>query len=479
MEKIIKKPSTMYDRFERKPGSDKENTHYCPGCGHGIIHKIIAETLEELGIADRTVLISPVGCSVFAYYYFDCGNIQVAHGRAPAVATGVTRSNPDNFLISYQGDGDLAAIGTAEIIHAANRGEKMTVFFVNNSIYGMTGGQMAPTTLIGQKTTTTPFGRNALNEGNPMKMAEMISILDSPVYVARTSVHDIKHIMQTRKAVKKALQAQKDGKGFALVEILSPCPSGWKINPQQNAEWVEKHVLSVFALGEFKDEISQREGVSRARKAASPEEVLAVLGLDSEESVFAPQNDSFSRMGVVFAGFGGQGIMMLGQMLSLLGMRHGLAVTWLPSYGPEMRGGTANCSVVLSTDPIGSPVVDAPELLVAMNGPSLEKFLPRVAPGGLLLYNSSIIEQKPERQDISVLGVPAADMARAAGTERAANVVMLGVLAGWYGSFGDAALTSVLEEFFPKKDFLLLNKKALEAGMVFGAQARADQKGMP
>jgi len=475
MEKIIKKPSTMYAQFERKPGADKENTHYCPGCGHGIIHKIIAEAMEELGIADRTVLISPVGCSVFAYYYFDCGNIQVAHGRAPAVATGVTRSNADNLLISYQGDGDLAAIGTAEIIHAANRGEKMTVFFVNNSIYGMTGGQMAPTTLIGQKTATTPFGRNALNEGNPMKIAEMISILDSPVYVARTSVHDIRHIMQTRKAVKKALQAQRDGKGFALVEILAPCPSGWKISPQQNAEWVEKNVLPVFALGEFKDEIAQRDGVSRARTTATQAELLAVLGLDSEEHVFSPRNEVFSRMGILSAGFGGQGIMMLGQMLSLLGMRHGLSVTWLPSYGPEMRGGTANCSVVLSRDPIGSPVVESPELLIAMNGPSLEKFLPRVAPGGLLLYNASIIEQAPVREGITIIGVPAAEMAREAGSERAANVVMLGVVAGWYDSFGPEAMQSVLADFFPKKDLLALNTRALEAGMAWGKKMRTGQ----
>lgn len=465
----------MYARFERKPGADKENTHYCPGCGHGIIHKIIAEVMEELEIADRTVLISPVGCSVFAYYYFDCGNVQVAHGRAPAVATGVSRANADNLLISYQGDGDLAAIGTAEIVHAANRGEKMTVFFVNNSIYGMTGGQMAPTTLLGQKTTTTPFGRNALNEGNPLKMAEMISILDAPVYVARTSVHDIRHIMQTRKAVKKALQAQRDGKGFSLVEILSPCPSGWKITPQQNAEWVEKHVLPVFSLGEFKDEIAQREGISRARTPVSQEEMLSILGLATEEQVFSPRNEAFSRMGILSAGFGGQGIMMLGQMLSLLGMRHGLSVTWLPSYGPEMRGGTANCSVVVSRDPIGSPVVQDPELLIAMNGPSLEKFLPQVAAGGLLLYNSSIIEQAPVKKGVTIIGVPAAEMAREAGSERAANVVMLGVIAGWYDSFGPEALQSVLSDFFPKKELLALNSKALEAGLAWGRKMKNGQ----
>jgi 2-oxoisovalerate ferredoxin oxidoreductase beta subunit len=467
MEKVIKKPASMYARFERKPGGDKTNTHYCPGCGHGIIHKIIAEAMDDLGIAERTVFISPVGCSVFAYYYFDCGNVQVAHGRAPAVASGVTRANPDNLLISYQGDGDLAAIGTAEIIHAANRGEKMTVFFVNNSIYGMTGGQMAPTTLIGQKTATTPFGRSALNEGNPIRVAEMIALLDAPVYTARTSVHDIKHIMQTRRAVKKALQAQKDGKGFALVEILAPCPSGWKINPQQNAEWVEQNVLPVFKLGEFKDEIESRGSVARARKAASASEILSVLELEKSEARDALANNKLSAARILCAGFGGQGVMLLGQMLALLGMRHGLEVTWLPSYGPEMRGGTANCSVVFSEEAIGSPVVEYPELLVAMNGPSVEKFLPSLVSGGTLLYNSSIIDTVPSRGDVTAVPVPASDLALSAGSERAANVVMLGVIAARYASFNSEAFGALLAEFFQREDVRAMNEKALRLGMEY------------
>ena len=470
-EKVIKKPASIYDSFDRKAG-DKTNTHYCPGCGHGIIHKLIGEALDELGIAERTVLISPVGCSVFAYYYFDVGNVQVAHGRAPAVASGVTRANPDNFLMTYQGDGDLAAIGTAEIIHAANRGEKMTAFFVNNSIYGMTGGQMAPTTLIGQKTTTTPFGRNDLNEGGPIRMAEMLALLDAPVYVTRCSVHDIKHIMQTRKIIKKALQAQKDGKGFSMVEILAPCPTNWKITPQESAEWVEKNVLPIFPLGEFKDEIASRKGMSRARKAVSEKEMTSILGLDNNEPHFSLVNKNVSELRMLCAGFGGQGVMVFGQIFALLGMRHGLEISWLPSYGPEMRGGTANCAVTLSENQIGSPVIERPELLLAMNGPSVARFLSAVAPGGALFYNSSIVHDAPERGDITIVPVPASDLALQAGNERAANVIMLGVLAAWYGSFGEEALNAILKEFFPSEELLAVNEKALRMGMQYGMERK-------
>ncbi len=223
-EVIHSKSPVFYEEFERK--SDlKHQTHYCPGCGHGVAHKLVAEAVEQLGLQDETIFVSPVGCSVFAYYYFDTGNVQVAHGRAPAVATAVSRACPDKIVISYQGDGDLAAIGTAEIIHAANRGEKIAVFFVNNAIYGMTGGQLAPTTLVGQTSTTTPWGRRANNEGFPLHICELLSQLEMPVYLERVALSDNKNIMKARRAVKKALQLQKDGAGFSLVEILSPCPT--------------------------------------------------------------------------------------------------------------------------------------------------------------------------------------------------------------------------------------------------------------
>src|SRR3954467_11392564 len=209
-EVINEKSPVFYDHYERK--SDLQHqTHYCPGCGHGVAHKLIAEAIEELGLQVKPIFLSPVGCSVFAYYYFNTGNIQIAHGRAPAAFTGVKRSCPDKIVISYQGDGDLAAIGAAEIIHAANRGEKIAVFFINNAIYGMTGGQMAPTTLVGQRSTTSPWGRRPVNEGFPLHMAEMLSSLQAPVYIERVALSDNKSIMKARRAVRKALELQRAG----------------------------------------------------------------------------------------------------------------------------------------------------------------------------------------------------------------------------------------------------------------------------
>src|ERR1700739_1104270 len=227
---VHQKAETFYPGFEGKFDL-KHQTPYCPGCGHGVAHKLIAEALEDLGVQNDTILVSPVGCSVFAYYYFDVGNVQVAHGRAPAAATAIKRTCPDKIVISYQGDGDLAALGTAEIVHAANRGEKITVFFINNAIYGMTGGQMAPTTLVGQKSTTSPWGRRPANEGFPLHMSELLSKLEAPVYIERVALSDNKNIMKARRAVRRALELQRDGAGFAFVEILSPCPTIWAKAP--------------------------------------------------------------------------------------------------------------------------------------------------------------------------------------------------------------------------------------------------------
>ena len=242
----------FYDLYERK-SELKHQTHYCPGCGHGVAHKLIAEALQELGLQDKTIFVSPVGCSVFAYYYFDVGNVQVAHGRAPASATGIKRSCPDKIVISYQGDGDLAAIGTAEIVHAANRGEKITVFFVNNGIYGMTGGQMAPTTLVGQKSTTSPWGRRPSNEGFPLHMAELLATLEAPTYIERVALSDNKNIMKARRAIRKALEIQRDGAGFSFVEILSPCPTIWGKDPVEARRWVADKMMPSFPLNVFRD----------------------------------------------------------------------------------------------------------------------------------------------------------------------------------------------------------------------------------
>lgn len=227
-------------------------THYCPGCTHGIIHRLIAEAIDELGIADKTILVAPVGCSVLMYYYFDVDAVEAAHGRAPAMATGLKRTQPDKVVLTYQGDGDLAAIGAAEILHAANRGENITVFFVNNAVYGMTSGQMAPTTLLGQTTTSSPQGRNASEHGYPMRMAEILAGLPGTAYVVRRSVYDARTIRQAKKAVVTALKTQLAGLGLSMIEFLSSCPTNWHMSPPDALTWIKESMEPYFPLGDFK-----------------------------------------------------------------------------------------------------------------------------------------------------------------------------------------------------------------------------------
>ncbi len=243
----------MVKVFERPKSLTEARFTYCPGCHHGIITRIIGQTLDELGVAERTVGLAPVGCSVYAYLWYKCDALQVAHGRASAVATGVKRARPDLIVFSYQGDGDFASIGTAESIHAANRGENITVIFVNNQIYGMTGGELAPTTLVGQKTTTTPDGRDAKLFGYPIRFSELIALLDAPAYVTRQALYDTKRIHDATAAIKKAFQYQVEGKGYSLVEVLSTCPTNWRMTPQQSNEHVANVVTEVFPLGDLVD----------------------------------------------------------------------------------------------------------------------------------------------------------------------------------------------------------------------------------
>jgi len=237
-----------------KPEALKSASHlYCPGCGHGIIHRLVAEAIDELGVRERTIAVAPVGCAVFAYDYFNFDVTEAPHGRPPAVATGIKRVMPDKFVFTYQGDGDLASIGMAETVHSANRGENITIIFVNNANYGMTGGQMAPTTLIGQKTATTPFGRDAKREGYPMKVCELLSSLEGVSYLERVAVNNPKNVLGAKRAIKKAFQNQIDGKGFSLVEVLSQCPVDWDKTPQEAVKWVDEVFMKTFPLGVYKD----------------------------------------------------------------------------------------------------------------------------------------------------------------------------------------------------------------------------------
>ncbi|HUE02296.1 MAG TPA: 2-oxoacid:acceptor oxidoreductase family protein [Bryobacteraceae bacterium] len=431
------KARSFYPIYERK-AELQHQTHYCPGCGHGVVHKLIARAIDELGIQDRTILISPVGCSVFAYYYFDVGNIQVAHGRAPAVATAVKRSCPQSVVLSYQGDGDLAAIGCAEIVHAANRGEPISVIFVNNAIYGMTGGQMAPTTPLGVKTTTSPFGRTPWNEGYPMRVSELLASLEAPVYIERVALGNNKQVMNTGRAVRRAIENQVRGLGFSLVEVLSPCPTIWKLDPLEAQRRVLEELPKTFPLGVFRDRT--KEAQARPSRVAPPplSEIPQILGLtevDDKTPVTnhqPPATASIRREAtdarLKIAGFGGQGVLLLGEVLAEAGLAAGLEVSWLPSYGPEMRSGTSNCHVRLSSRPIDSPLVSVPNVLLAMNEPSLRKFIATVQPGGWVIYNGTALPGDCARADVHTVALPFTHLGDELGAAKAANIVMLGAL---------------------------------------------------
>ncbi len=442
----------FFETFERRPGDNQTNMHYCPGCGHGILHKLIAEAIEDFAVKDRTVVIAPVGCSVFAYYDFDCFGISVPHGRAPAVATGLLRANPETLVLGYQGDGDLGAIGFNHFIQAANRGETLTVFFVNNAIYGMTGGQMAPTTLPGQKTQTSPEGRSVFNEGFPLKVCEMVSALDAPVYVERVALSTVSNIRKARAAVRKAISNSIDRKGFSLVECLAGCPVNLKLDAVRMNEFIDEQMTRYFPLGCFKDIAEERDPVRRPTGIYDPEQVKEILyPVEVDRAV----DDDFRNPSAVFtrerrikiAGFGGQGVLSLGIMIATMSKLRNFQVSWLPSYGPEMRGGTANCSVVLSREEVGSPFVDgACNLLIALNQPSLDRFLPELKSHGVVIYDSSTIAPPAnDERELRIYHLPASDIARKLGSARCANSVLLG------------ALATVMRDFFlegsDKEDF--------------------------
>ncbi|MFQ5824802.1 MAG: 2-oxoacid:acceptor oxidoreductase family protein [bacterium] len=471
---ILQKPESFFDDFYRKPGGDPYTTHYCPGCGHGVIHKVIAEAMDDFGIRERTIFISPVGCSVFGYYYFNCGNVQAAHGRAPAVATGIKRALPNSIVISYQGDGDLAAIGGNNILQAANRGENITVIFVNNAIYGMTGSQMAPTTLIGQKTTTTPWGRTVENEGYPLRVSELLATLETPVYIERVAITDAKHVMQARKAIRKAIQNQMEGRGFSLVEALSPCPIGWKMTPSDAKKWITEVMTNYFKLSVMKDKndaLKKEDYInSKFEKKIKPteEEILSLMGATKEGDLQKFNRpvveDNYKNPRIKIAGFGGQGILLFGQLMAESAMLLDYFSTWLPSYGPEMRGGTANCHVIISDKRIGSPLVAESDVLIAMNLPSIDRFEKDVREKGVIFVNSSLIKRSVQRQDVEAVYVPATQLADELGETKVANMVMLGAFLGYTGILSLESVLSAAQTVVKRKGFMVLNEKALKKG---------------
>lgn len=471
---VHSKAQAFYETFERKEELQHQ-THYCPGCGHGIVHKMLARTIDELGIQDQTILISPVGCSVFAYNYFDVGNVQAAHGRAPAVGTAVKRSHPHSIVISYQGDGDLSAIGAAEILHAANRGENITVIFVNNAIYSMTGGQVAPTTLLGQKSTTTPQGRSVANEGYPLRMSELLATLDAPVFIERVGLGDNKQIAQAARAIKRAVENQVRGLGFSLIEVLSPCPTIWKMSAVDAQHWVRDVMEKTYPLGVVCDRTQDREPHITTNHAPSLEEIPAILGVGEQNQSDVPSANSERSdvdLHVRVAGFGGQGVLLLGEVLAEAGLDAGLEVSWLPSYGPEMRSGTSNCHVRVSKKPIDSPLVTVPNFLVAMNEPSLRKFDLAVKPGGWVLYNGDEFPEDCQRDDIHVLALNFTRAADELGDPRAANMVMLGALLEISGGLPQASIDAALRRLVKSERWYQLDERALSRGRELSRQSR-------
>ncbi len=423
-------------------------THYCPGCTHGLIHRLVAEVLDELGVKERTVGVAPVGCAVLAYNYFNCDFQEAAHGRAPAVATGVKRARPDLIVFSYQGDGDLASIGMAEIVHCANRGEKVTVVFVNNAIYGMTGGQMAPTTMPGTGGDHLPARtRRRLNRPPHPGGGD-------DLHPAHAGLRGTGHRPQSPgrgpRQGDAAPRLHLPGRGQVFLAGRDPLDLSHQLGPPAGR--------GDRVVGEEHAALLPGRRVQDARQRQPRTETVDDVsggGMQSE---------------VIMAGFGGQGILLIGKMLAYAGMHEGKEVSWLPSYGPEMRGGTCNCTVVVSDKPVGSPVIRSPRAVLAMNLPSLEKFEPDIRPGGLLLINSSLINRGSDRKDLTVIEVPANQIATELGNPRGANMVALGAYLGATDAVSVDEVIAVIRETFAAKPAVIdVNIEALRKGYELGA----------
>lgn len=470
--------TVFYDKFERHDhgrGLKGKSTHYCPGCGHGIAHKFLADAIEQLGIQDRTIAISPVGCAVFLNYYLDVGNSQAAHGRAPAVGLGHKLANPNSVVVSYQGDGDLASIGLAEILWAAQLGIPLTVIFVNNAIYGMTGGQMAPTTLMGQKTATSPHGRGRLT-GEPLKMAELMAQLDGPVYVERVALYDAKQRVKAQKAILKAVRLQAENKGFAFVEVLAECPTHLKLTPEETERWVKECMVPVFPLGVKKDlpNPSFPDWTTPNFDPLRVNDVVGGIGDGVERFCTGfPRHLFGPDIGLKLAGAGGDGAQTAAMLITLAAINEGFDSTHIPSYGPESRGGTSYADVRIAEQEVLSPAAPTPHVLVAFNAPSLVKFGPTVQPGGIVIYDSSVVASAPELDPrVRVVGVPCSAIAKDLGRVVVKNIVALGALQGATGLLPEPTFLAAIRQALQAKCALIpLNEQAFAWGVKAGEAA--------
>ncbi len=464
--------SVFYDRFERHDkaaGLKAHATHYCAGCGHGLIHRYLSDAIEKLGIQDRTVAVSPVGCGVFLYYYMDVGNTSAAHGRASAVAIGQKLANPGAVVFAYQGDGDLGAIGLLEGIYAAQLGIPIAVIFVNNAVYGMTGGQLAPTSLPGQKTTTTPAGRDVL-AGAPLKLAEMIAGLEGPTYVERVALFDAKQRRRAAKAIEKALAMQKDNVGYAFIEVLAECPTHLKLTPAESERWVKEQMLPVFPLRVLKD--GPPSGWAKAFRTPvfDAERALAAIGAGGE----APPRSGASLpaafgddAGIKVAGAGGDGAQTAAMLLAKTAVNEGFDATHIPSYGPESRGGTSFADVRIAAKEVLSPDVAEPHVLMAFHAPSLARFGPTVRPGGFAFWDGSVVKDAPALgPSVRAVPVPCTEIARELGQPLAKNVVALSALVGVTGLLApDAVLAALRQALAGKRGAVSVNEEAFRRGL--------------
>ncbi len=445
--------------------------------------KFLAEAIAELGVQDRTVLVSPVGCAVFSYYYFDVGNTQAAHGRAPAVAIGHKTANPDSVVVCYQGDGDLASIGLTEIVHAAQLGMPITVVFANNAIYGMTGGQMAPTTLIGQHTTTTPAGRSAL-AGQPLKMAELIAGIDGPVYVERVALYDNRRRTHAKRAIKKALELQVAGRGFAFVEVLSECPVHLGLEPEAAEAWVRDCMEPVFPLG-VKKELPPGDTFPELPNACvDPERVLDAIGAAGERpprfcSSFPAHLDPLD-VSVKLAGAGGDGAQTAAMLITRAAINEGFDSTHIPSYGPQSRGGTSYADVHVARDEVLTPAAPHPHVLVAFNAPSLARFAAAVRPGGTVLYDASVAGTATAvpadlAPGVRVIAAPFASVAHELGNVLVKNVVALGALQASTRLLSEDSFLAVIRRALSgREDLVALNEEAFRLGTRLGVEPQAE-----
>ncbi|MCX6549115.1 MAG: 2-oxoacid:acceptor oxidoreductase family protein [Acidobacteria bacterium] len=468
----MSKASVIYDKFDRHShaqGLKGHATHYCPGCGHGLAHKFLAEAIDELGVQDRTVAVSPVGCSVFLYYYFDVGNTQAAHGRAAVVALGHKFANPNSVVVSYQGDGDLASIGLAETIATAQLGAPITVIFINNAIYGMTGGQMAPTTLMGQSSSTSPTGRNISN-GQPMKMAEIIAGLDGPIYVERVALYDAKQRIRAKKAIQKALRLQVEGRGYSFIEVLAECPTHLKMSPEETEMWVRDFMQPVFPLGVLKD-MTVDPWFKPNTPSFDGNLILSLTGATYEHPVrhcegfpthLAPHDISLK-----LAGSGGDGAQTAAMLIARSAINEGFDATHIPSYGPESRGGTSYADVHVAAEEVLNPGSPNPQVLIAFNAPSLAKFGPSVRKGGVVIYDSTVVAEAPVLDpSIKVFPVPFTGIATDLGKAVVKNIVALGALQAATGIFPkETFLTAIRVALKDKCALVPLNEEAFAWGI--------------